>query len=143
MRLRSPLTTTAPTALLVALLAACAPAPETAATTTATGPGAADAPPTTAPGVETIGKLTTFDPAFATAVAADARIEKLTGDAFTWSEGPTWVRNGGYLLFDEVPTGTMLVGVGLIVAAGLVIIHRERKLGLERARARRAVTPQG
>ena len=49
----------------------------------------------------------------------------------------------GYLLFDEVPTGTMLVGVGLIVAAGLVIIHRERKLGLERARARRAVTPQG
>ena len=107
MRLRSPLTTTAPTALLVALLAACAPAPETAATTTATGPGAADAPTTTAPGVETIGKLTTFDPAFATAVAADARIEKLTGDAFTWSEGPTWVRNGGYLLFDDVPANRM------------------------------------
>ena len=49
----------------------------------------------------------------------------------------------GYVIFDEVPTGTMLVGAGLIVAAGLFIIWRERRLGIARAAARRVMTPQG
>ena len=49
----------------------------------------------------------------------------------------------GYLLFDEVPTGPMLAGAALIVAAGLFILWRERKLGLQRANARKAMTPQG
>lgn len=49
----------------------------------------------------------------------------------------------GYLLFDESPTLAMLVGAALIVAAGLFIIWREHKLGLERARARKVITPQG
>ncbi len=49
----------------------------------------------------------------------------------------------GYLLFDEYPTATMLVGAALIVAAGLFIIWRERQLGLERAKARKVMTPQG
>jgi drug/metabolite transporter (DMT)-like permease len=49
----------------------------------------------------------------------------------------------GYWLFAEVPTLTMLAGAALIVAAGLFIIWREHKLGLERGRARRAITPQG
>jgi drug/metabolite transporter (DMT)-like permease len=49
----------------------------------------------------------------------------------------------GYLLFDEYPTATMLGGAALIVAAGLFIIWRERKLGLERAKARKVMTPQG
>lgn len=49
----------------------------------------------------------------------------------------------GYLVFEEVPTGTMLAGAALIVAAGLFIIWRERRLGIERARARSVVTPQG
>ncbi|MEM9271015.1 MAG: DMT family transporter, partial [Pseudomonadota bacterium] len=49
----------------------------------------------------------------------------------------------GYLLFDEVPSSQMMLGAGLIVAAGLFIIYREQKLGLERSKARRAVTPQG
>lgn len=49
----------------------------------------------------------------------------------------------GYLLFDEVPTSQVVLGAGLIVAAGLFIIWREQKLGLERSKARRAVTPQG
>lgn len=49
----------------------------------------------------------------------------------------------GYVVFEETPTGTMLAGAGLVMAAGLAIIYRERRLGLERARARRVVTPQG
>ncbi|QHQ34017.1 DMT family transporter [Algicella marina] len=49
----------------------------------------------------------------------------------------------GYFLFTEVPTSQTLTGAGLIMAAGLFIIWRERKLGLERGRARPAMTPQG
>jgi drug/metabolite transporter (DMT)-like permease len=49
----------------------------------------------------------------------------------------------GYWLFAEVPTLAMLAGAGLIIAAGLFIIWREHRLGLERGRARRAITPQG
>jgi drug/metabolite transporter (DMT)-like permease len=49
----------------------------------------------------------------------------------------------GYFVFAEVPTLTMLTGAGLIVVAGILIIWRERKLGLERARQRKAMTPQG
>lgn len=49
----------------------------------------------------------------------------------------------GYWIFDEVPTLTMLTGAGIVVAAGIAIIWRERQLGLERARHRKAMTPQG
>lgn len=49
----------------------------------------------------------------------------------------------GYFIFAEVPTWTMLGGAALIVAAGILIIWRERQLGLERARQRKAMTPQG
>ncbi len=49
----------------------------------------------------------------------------------------------GYSLFGEVPTGPMLWGVALVVSAGLFIIWREHRLGLERGRARKVMTPQG
>jgi len=49
----------------------------------------------------------------------------------------------GYVVFDEVPTGMMLGGAALVILAGVLIIWRERKLGLERARQRKAMTPQG
>lgn len=49
----------------------------------------------------------------------------------------------GYWMFAEVPTVWMLGGAGLIIAAGVMIIWREHRLGLERRRARKAVTPQG
>ena len=49
----------------------------------------------------------------------------------------------GYFLFDEVPTATMLFGALLVVTAGILIIWRERRLGLERARQRKTMTPQG
>lgn len=44
----------------------------------------------------------------------------------------------GYFIFDEVPTGTMLIGAGLVISAGVLIILRERHLGLKRARQRKA-----
>ncbi len=44
----------------------------------------------------------------------------------------------GYFIFDEVPTGTMLIGAGIVIAAGVLIIWRERKLGLQRAQQRKA-----
>ncbi|WP_299129904.1 DMT family transporter [uncultured Amaricoccus sp.] len=49
----------------------------------------------------------------------------------------------GYFVFEEVPTLPMLAGATLIVLAGLFIIWRERRLGIERARARKVMTPQG
>ena len=49
----------------------------------------------------------------------------------------------GYFIFDEVPTLSMLAGAALIVAAGVAIILREHKLGLERAQQRKSTTPQG
>jgi drug/metabolite transporter (DMT)-like permease len=49
----------------------------------------------------------------------------------------------GYFVFSEVPTWTMLGGAALIMTAGILIIWRERQLGLERARQRKAMTPQG
>ena len=36
----------------------------------------------------------------------------------------------GYFIFDELPTGIMLGGVVLIVIAGIIIIERERRLGI-------------
>jgi drug/metabolite transporter (DMT)-like permease len=49
----------------------------------------------------------------------------------------------GYVFFAEVPTLTMLLGASLVVAAGILIILRERALGIARARQRKAMTPQG
>ncbi|MDZ4094214.1 MAG: DMT family transporter [Paracoccaceae bacterium] len=49
----------------------------------------------------------------------------------------------GFWIFDEVPTLTMLGGAALVVTAGILIIWREHKLGLERARQRKAMTPGG
>ncbi|OAX54649.1 SMP-30/gluconolactonase/LRE family protein [Xanthomonas graminis] len=59
-----------------------------------------------APRFPVIGHVTAFDPAFGDTVAADARIERIA-EGFTWSEGPAWVRDGGYLLFNDVPQNTM------------------------------------
>ncbi|MCB2136249.1 MAG: DMT family transporter [Rhodobacteraceae bacterium] len=49
----------------------------------------------------------------------------------------------GYTVFGEEPTLVMLAGASLVVGAGILIILRERHLGLERARQRSSMTPQG
>lgn len=49
----------------------------------------------------------------------------------------------GYVVFDEAPTLPVLGGAALVVAAGILIIWREGRLGLERSRQRKSMTPQG
>lgn len=49
----------------------------------------------------------------------------------------------GWTVFSEAPTAPMLAGAALIMVAGILIIWRERQLGLERSRQRKAMTPQG
>ncbi|MCV2882023.1 DMT family transporter [Actibacterium sp. XHP0104] len=49
----------------------------------------------------------------------------------------------GYVFFDELPTRPMVGGAALVIGAGVVIIWRERQLGLERDKQRKAQTPLG
>ena len=42
----------------------------------------------------------------------------------------------GYLLFAEIPTAATIWGSLVVIAAGVLIIWRERQLGLERGKAR-------
>ncbi|MGI3164301.1 DMT family transporter [Pseudooceanicola sp. 200-1SW] len=44
----------------------------------------------------------------------------------------------GYFVFAEVPTPQMLLGAGIVILAGVIIILRERHLGLKRGKARAA-----
>ena len=46
-----------------------------------------------------------------------------------------WAFLLGYFFFNELPTVYVFVGAGIIAAAGLFIIWRERRLGLQRMRA--------
>ena len=43
-----------------------------------------------------------LDPALDRLIAADAKVEIL-GEGYDWSEGPIWVKSGGYLLFSDIP----------------------------------------
>lgn len=47
----------------------------------------------------------------------------------------------GWFVFAEAPTITMLIGAGIVMFAGILIILRERHLGLQRARQRKAMPP--
>ncbi len=49
----------------------------------------------------------------------------------------------GYFIFNEVPTLTVLAGAALVIFAGILIIWRERQLGLERKRQREATQQKG
>lgn len=46
-----------------------------------------------------------------------------------------WGLSFGYLFFNEIPTVGVLVGGAIVVAAGIFIILRERRLGMERQRS--------
>ena len=48
----------------------------------------------------------------------------------------------GYVLFDELPTAVMLAGSGLVIVAGVLVIWRERQLGMERAKVRAVSEPK-
>lgn len=48
----------------------------------------------------------------------------------------------GWVVFSEVPTRAILIGASLVIAGGVLIIWRERQLGLERGRARSVSDPK-
>lgn len=52
------------------------------------------------------GKVDRLDPAFDKLVPPEAKLEKLA-EGFVWSEGPVWIRDGGYLVFSDVPKNTV------------------------------------
>ena len=54
----------------------------------------------------TIGQIIRIDPAFDNLISKDAKIEILA-DSFAWSEGPVWVKNGGFVLFSDIPNNTI------------------------------------
>ena len=47
------------------------------------------------------------DPRFDKLIPKDAKLEKLA-EGFEWSEGPVWVRDGGYLLFSDIPRNSVM-----------------------------------
>ncbi|MEM1075379.1 MAG: DMT family transporter [Pseudomonadota bacterium] len=49
----------------------------------------------------------------------------------------------GYVAFSEVPTGPILLGASLVIAGGVLIIWRERQLGLDRGKAKSNLPPSG
>lgn len=56
----------------------------------------------------TLGEVVRLDPALDKLIAKDAKIEVLAG-GFEWSEGPVWVpRDGGYLLFSDIPNNKIV-----------------------------------
>lgn len=69
--------------------------------TLAAAPGE-QATPVPAPNV----KIERVDTRFDALVPADAVVEKVA-DGFTWVEGPVWSREGGYLLFSEIPSNSI------------------------------------
>jgi gluconolactonase len=54
----------------------------------------------------TLGKVVRLTPDLDKLIAPDAKIEILSS-GYQWSEGPVWVKNGGYLLFSDVPANTI------------------------------------
>jgi drug/metabolite transporter (DMT)-like permease len=49
----------------------------------------------------------------------------------------------GWLAFNEVPTATILIGAALVIAGGVLIIWRERQLGLDRSKSKPSIAPSG
>lgn len=54
-----------------------------------------------------IGRIIRDDPRLDDLVSADSKIEVL-GMGFAWSEGPVWMKNGGYLLFSDIPRNSLM-----------------------------------
>jgi gluconolactonase len=50
--------------------------------------------------------ITSFDPRFDQLVPKNAKLEKIA-DGFAWVEGPVWHKQGGYLLFSDIPANAV------------------------------------
>jgi gluconolactonase len=49
-----------------------------------------------------LGTIERLDPAFDKLVPRDAKLEILAG-GFIWTEGPVWIKDGGFLAFSDIP----------------------------------------
>ncbi|MDJ1484147.1 SMP-30/gluconolactonase/LRE family protein [Cytophagaceae bacterium YF14B1] len=54
----------------------------------------------------TIGKVVRIDPKLDNLLDKEAKIEVLAS-GFVWTEGPVWVKEGSYLLFNDIPPNTL------------------------------------
>jgi gluconolactonase len=58
-------------------------------------------------GAETVPvTITSFDPRFDRLVSKEATLDKIA-DGFSWVEGPVWHKQGGYLLFSDIPSNAI------------------------------------
>src|ERR1043166_8737763 len=64
-------------------------------------------PAFTQPQPKNIGRIIRDEPALDSLISTDTKIEVLAS-GFTWSEGPVWVKNGGYLLFSDIPRNSVM-----------------------------------
>src|SRR5262245_33039823 len=55
----------------------------------------------------TIGTVERLDSALDDLVPKGAVLEKLA-DGFAWTEGPVWVKKGGFLLFSDIPNNRVM-----------------------------------
>jgi gluconolactonase len=55
----------------------------------------------------TFGKVHREDPRLDELLARDAKIEVISS-GFEWAEGPIWVKDGGYLLFSDIPRNRIM-----------------------------------
>ena len=53
------------------------------------------------------GKIERKDPRFDKLVPKTAHMEQLA-EGFEWSEGPVWIKDGGYLLFSDIPRNSVM-----------------------------------
>jgi len=54
-----------------------------------------------------IGRVERLDASLDALVPADAQVEVLAS-GYKWSEGPVWIKDGGYLLFSDVPNNVIM-----------------------------------
>lgn len=52
-----------------------------------------------------------------------------------------WVLIFGVFVFAEIPSIEVIIGSMIVIGAGIFVIYREQKLGIDRTKARRASTP--
>ena len=55
----------------------------------------------------TLGGVVRDDPRIDRLIPRDAKIEVL-GSGFEWSEGPVWIKDGGFLLFSDIPRNSAM-----------------------------------
>src|SRR5207244_11268830 len=64
-------------------------------------------PSTAQEGKTILGKVVRLDPRFDKLIPKDAQLEKIAGP-YIWTEGTVWVKNGGYLLFSDIPNNVVI-----------------------------------